>query len=242
MMVWLAVRVVFLVILLRRLGTDTIDVCRGEIARSRLIVPAVMLGAAVLVANRLVPKPVAAAGLLAIDFLFLFFCLRLVRAIQRSGNPADMPEQRLERVLLEFFPPAFAKFVSVDVTVLSHVFAGLKAFVNVVYHTPHSYIGGSKIIMATVVMGAAIVPDAALFWFLLPRHLWWLAALLDILDVWAFLWLLGIYGTMAQRPHEVSPQRIVLRNGILQTVEFDPKDIKEQKLPIHSSWPRSTTG
>jgi len=31
----------------------------------------------------------------------------------------NLPEQRLERALLQFFPPAFAGFVSADITVLS---------------------------------------------------------------------------------------------------------------------------
>jgi hypothetical protein len=121
-----------------------------------------------------------------------------------------------------------------------HSLAALKAFVNVVQHTPHSYIRGSKIIMAAAVMGVAIIPDAVFFRLVLPDKLWWLATLLDIVDVWAFVWLLGIYGTMARRPHEVSSEKVVFRNGILQTVEFDPKDIrgirtvgivKRRKLP-----------
>lgn len=224
---WLVIRFVLIAVAVRRLCFDAIKVRRGEIAATRLIIPALILTAVLSVANHLVPKPVAAAGLLAVDITFLFFCLRFVGAFKKSESDHEMPEQRLERVLLQFFPATFAKVVSADITVLSHSFAGLKAFLNVVHHTPHTYIKGSKIIMAAVVMGAAVIPDAAIFWLLFPHRLWWLATLLDILDVWAFMWLLGIYGTMARRPHEVSQDKVVLRNGILQSVEFDPMDIKE---------------
>lgn len=83
--------------------------------------------------------------------------------------------------------------------------------------------------MAGLLVGAAIIPDAAFFWLLLPHRLWWVAALLDITDIWAFLWLLGIYGTMVKRPHELSPTKVILYNGILQCVEFSPEDIKDVK-------------
>lgn len=223
---WLVIRLALIALLLRKIAVDARHVRRNEIASTRLIIPILILAAALLVANHLVPKPVAAVALLAIDFAFLLFCLKLVRAIQYSRSLNEMPERRLERVLLQFFPPMFAKFVSADITVLSHSLAGLKAFVNVVHHTPHTYLRGSKVIIIAVVMGAAIIPDAVFFWLLFPHHLWWFATLLNLLDIWAFLWLLGIYGTMARRPHEISLQKVVLRNGILQSVEFDPKDIK----------------
>ncbi|HEV7180393.1 MAG TPA: hypothetical protein VGN11_10995, partial [Candidatus Baltobacteraceae bacterium] len=127
--------------------------------------------------------------------------------------------------------------ISTDITVLSRVLFGVRAFINPGRPSPFSYVEGSKIVMVAVIMGVAVVPDAFLFWLLLPHALWWLALALNLLDIWACLWFFGLYGTMVRRPHEVSPERIVLRNGILQTVEIDPGGIEDvRELGIVKRW------
>lgn len=160
-----------------------VAVRRREIASTRLILPGLLLAAALLVANHLIPKPLAVAGLLAIDVLFLIFCLRLARAMRTPEACSEMPEQRLQRVLVQFFPAAFAAFVSADVTVLSHAFAGLKTFVDVAHGSPRSYVKGSKIVIAAVAIGAAIVPDAVFFWLLIPHRAWWVAGGVPLLRI-----------------------------------------------------------
>lgn len=113
---------------------------------------------------------------------------------------------------------------------LSDALRGVRAFIDPGQPQMSTYIHGSKIVMAAVVMTAAIVPDGVLFWLLIPHRLWWIAALSDIADVWTALWLFAIYGSMARLPHEISPEKIVLRNGSRQSIELHPGQIGSATL------------
>lgn len=241
MPVWaIAIRSVLALLLLRRLAADAAGAWRGETPATRLVVPSVVLLAALLVANHLVPRPVAAAALFGLDVAFFAICIGMMRSLRGSAG-SDVPlERRIEGALLAFFPFWFARFAATDVTIVAHAYCGLKAFIDPGAAHAKTYVHGSKIVIAGAIVAASVVPDALFFWLLLPHHLWWLAVLLDVLDVWAVLWLFGIYGTMVRRPHEISPHRVVFRNGILQTVEVEPGrikgarvlgEVKKRKLP-----------
>ena len=230
-MYWLlAFRLVLAGVLIRRLAADGMDVRRGKIPATRLIVPVIILIAALLVANQIVPRAVAAAASISMDVALLGACLWFAASYRHSNGAPSTPELRLEHALSKFFPFWFARLVSAELTILSHAFAGAKAFVDPRRGTMHSYIQGSKIVIAGVVMAVAVVPDAFFFWLLLPHKLWWLAAVLDVLDVWACFWLFGIYGTMVRRPHEIEAHRVVFRNGIWQRVDVDPRVIRHARV------------
>ncbi|HEY5340059.1 MAG TPA: hypothetical protein VIK27_03450, partial [Candidatus Aquilonibacter sp.] len=196
----LGIRLLIGALLLRRLALDGIAVRRGKIPATRLAVPLLLLASALLVANGVLPRPVAIAGLFAIDVAFFAVCFMLVGAIGRSSIARALPEERLEQAFLRFFPLWFARVAATDIIVLLHAFVGLKAFTTSQPVGPYSYVNGSKLVIAGAIIGAAVIPDGVLFWLLLPHGLWWLSLLLDVLDVWAFLWLFGLYGTMIRRP------------------------------------------
>ncbi len=221
-LILLVARLLIGALLLRRLMFDGIAVRRGEIPATRLAVPLLLLAAALLVANGVVPRPVATAGLFAIDLAFFATCFMLVGAIGRSSAAGVPPEEHLEQAFLRFFPVWFARLAATDIIVLSHALVGLRGFLTSLPVDPYSYVNGSKLVVAGAVVAAAVIPDGVLFWLLLPHRLWWLALVLDILDVWAFLWLFGLYGTMIRRPHTITSAGIVLRNGILARVDVDP--------------------
>ena len=207
---WIAIRLTIAALLLRRLVLDALKARTRELPITRLIVPGVVLALALLVANHTVPRPAAAAALFAMDVAFFALCFGLIRSLRSSGEKVQL-EQRIEEALLQFFPFWFARFAATDVTIVIHAVAGVKAFIDPGKVESRSYIHGSKIVIAGAIVALAVVPDAFLFWILLPHRLWWLALVLNVLDVWAVLWLFGIYGTMARRPHSISSERVILR-------------------------------
>lgn len=225
-MTWvLVIRLLLIGLLLRRLAADAVHVRRGAIPATRLAAPAVAIIAAALVLNHLLSRSAVIAALLALDIAILALCVGIVASVSR--RTANFPlTAHLEQSLAKFFPPWFARLAITDIVILSHACAGMRAFVNPGRSGMHTYIHGSKIMMCAVIMAASIVPDAALFWLLIPHKYWWSALLLDVLDVWACLWLFGIYGTMAQQPHELSAEKIVLRNGFWEKVEFHPSIVE----------------
>lgn len=175
-------------------------------------------------ADRLVPRTLALTGLIVADALLFAACIGIVQTLRYSAT-AGSPEERLEDVLAGFFPPWFARLASADITVLTHAVAGMRAFVNPAPATAHSYIHGSKMMIAAIIIALSIVPDAFLFWLVLPARAWWVALSLNVLDVYACLWFFGLYGTMVRRPHEFSREKVLLRNGLCQTVELRPQHI-----------------
>lgn len=221
----LVIRLVLAALLLRRLTVDGVAVRRGALPLTRLAIPALLLIAAILIANGVLPRPTAVAALFVLDIAFLTLCASLAWSFARRADRAQSRSAHLEHVLEKFFPEWFARFAVTDLLILSHASAGIRAFIDPGPPGMRTYIQGSKMGMGAVIMAAAIVPDAVFLALVIPQKMWWLAAALDVLDVWACLWFFGIYGTMVRRPHDISPHKIVLRNGIWETLEINPADI-----------------
>lgn len=227
-MLWLlAIRIVIVALLLWRTGTEFAKVRRKELPVTRLTLPAVVLAASILVANALIPKAAALAVLVAMDAAILIICICMLRALGATGSDGGFLESRLQLVFARFFPEWFARVASADITLIASAGAGLRSFIDPPQASSRTYVHGSKIGMMAVIITLSVVPDGFLLWMLLPHHLWWLALLLDLLDVWACLWLFGLLGTMANRPHDIRANEIVLRNGILQSVRLNAAHIRD---------------
>ena len=123
---------------------------------------------------------------------------------------------------------------------IEHAGEGLRAFLNPPRASALTYVEGSQIPLGAVIVAIAAVPDAFVLWLALPHGLWWLALLVDVLEIWGALWLFGLYGTMARSPHLIADGRVRLHNGALQTLEFERSNvaaaaslgsIRRRKLP-----------
>lgn len=68
------------------------------------------------------------------------------------------------------------------------------------------------------------IPDAFLHHLFLP-HSTTLALAFDALELYAALWVLGFYGSMLRRPHELSAERLIVRMGNLPSKEVALKNI-----------------
>lgn len=225
-MTWLfGVRIVIGGLALARLARDVASAREGRVPVTRCFLPLLALVAVALTAGNLIPRPVAAAGLALADVLFLSFCFALAAALRAGVSERRLPEERLQDVLERFFPPFFARYTSIELTVLRHAFAGVKAFVSPPKPTYASYVNGSPLGLFAMMLVLGAVPDAFLRWVFLPNLAWPIALGLNALELWACLWLFGLYGTMAARPHEISAGGVVLRNGVLGCVRFQPCDI-----------------
>lgn len=225
-MTWpVGVRIVIMLLALRRLGGDIAGIRRNELPATRLVVPLLVLTAALLVANQLVPRAVTIAVSFAVDLALLATCFMLASSLRASAPQVQYQEERLQHAMERFFPSAFARLVSIEVTVYAHITTGLKGLIDPPRPSHASYVNGSKVAMLAIILTLSIVPDAVFLWVLLPHHLWWLAIVLDVLEIWSCGWLFGIYGSMIARPHEIGEERIVFHNGILKRVRIDRSEI-----------------
>jgi hypothetical protein len=222
----LGVRILALGLLLRRIAVDGWMVKRGNIPGTRLLVPGLMFGAVFLVANNVIPRSIATLSLILMDVAVLGACFVIARAVGRSAPEHALFGHNIEATLTTFFPAWFARLASSDLAILSNVAAGIREFVSPGRPAARTYVNGTKVGLLAVVVAISIIPDAVLLWLVVPRALWWFALTLDALDIWACAWLLGLYGSMASNPHDLSRQRVVLHSGVLQSVEFDPATIE----------------
>ena len=110
---------------------------------------------------------------------------------------------------------------------IAHTRAGIEAFLAPSEPNETTYTQGSAIGLLAVMLTLAIIPDAIFLLLVIPRALLWLSVLFGAFDIWSCLWLIALYGSMATSPHELSSERIVLRNGLLQEVEFAPHFVRE---------------
>lgn len=108
---------------------------------------------------------------------------------------------------------------------LRNAAVGLRAFVDPPKPAAMTYVNGAKIATLAVILTIAILPDGFLLWILMPQRLWWLAALIDVADVWTCVWAFAVYGTMVARPHELYGDRIVFHNGALGCAQVNVIEI-----------------
>lgn len=225
-MTWLlGVRIVILLLALRRLSGDVLGVWRGRLPATRLVLPLLLLTAALLIANHLIPRSLVMAALAVIDLVFLAVCFMLVASLRAGAPHLSYREERLQQVFERFFPSAVARVAGLEIVVYAHILAGLKGFINPPAPSPSSYVNGSKIAMVAIILTLSVVPDAFLLWLLLPHHLWWLAIVLDVLEVWSCAWLFGLYGTMIARPHEIHEKHVVFHNGIVKRIRIERGEV-----------------
>jgi len=221
--VWGVVRIILAVLLAIRIGRDAIAALRRKSPGTRLIVPGAALAALFATVGNLLGKSVAGGMLLAVDLLLLFICIRFVRDVRQTGG--EFLEQRLECALLAYFPEILARFMSTELTIMVNALRGIRLFVSPPRSGAESYVGGSKLPIIAMIVTVSVIPDAVLSAMLLPHHLVWLAILSTGLEIWASMWLWGLFGTMASRPHTITSTKIELRNGILAHVALAPAQI-----------------
>lgn len=127
-------------------------------------------------------------------------------------------------------PLGLARFAAREMTLLAHARIGLRAFALPQARCDTSYVGGSKVALGAVILAVSVVPDAVFLLLVIPHAYLLLAVLLSLLDVWAVVWLFGLYGTMVARPHDLSSDLVILHNGLLQSATFSLKYVDDMTV------------
>jgi hypothetical protein len=96
---------------------------------------------------------------------------------------------------------------------------------------PRSYVEKNFLGMFGLVLAIGALPEIPIHHLLIPTRDWLTATAFDFVLVYSSLWVLGIYGVMALRPHEVQSDRIVFHRGPFCHVEI-ARDWIEYAVPI----------
>jgi len=112
---------------------------------------------------------------------------------------------------------------------LRNAWNGLRTVFTPAHGSAQTYVEKNLLGIFGVVLLVGAVAEIPLHHALVPRAHWWIAFLLDALVLYAAAWVLGLYATMAQRPHVLDEDRIVFHRGALGSAEVERNAIEQVK-------------
>ena len=155
----------------------------------------------------------------------LVFAVVLLR---RAGarKPGSALEDDFERVFAQFLPERLAAFVACEVVLL---WEGMRWVARGFRRLPVSGFGYlDQSLIAVLPIAAPTLCIAEIVLAVLLRHQApWIGLSIVGIDIWAILYVFGIYATCQARPHQVASQSVRLEQGILGRCEFDPALVVE---------------
>ena len=160
------------------------------------------------------------------EICVLVFAVALLR---RAGARAagSVLEDHFERVFAQFLPERLAALVARDVVLL---WEGLHWAARRFRPLPVSgfgYLEQSFIAVLPIAAPILCIAEEIVLGVLLRHQALWIRLSVVGLDVWAILYVFGIYATCQARPHQVTSQSVRLEQGIFGRCEFDPALVVE---------------
>jgi hypothetical protein len=154
------------------------------------------------------------------------FALVLLR---RAGAKVagSAPEDHFERVFAQFLPERLAALVAREVVLL---WEGLRWAARRFRPLPVSgfgYLEQSFIAVLPIAAPILCIAEEIVLGVLLRHQVLWIRLSVVGLEIWAILYVFGIYATCQARPHRVTSQSVRLEQGIFGSCEFDPALVVE---------------
>lgn len=100
-----------------------------------------------------------------------------------------------------------------EFAILKSVTTGLRTIVASPAPKGCSYVEKHFLGMLGLVLAVGALPEIPVHHLFIGGRDWPIAVGLDLILVYSALWVLGVYGIMARRPHEVQSQTIVFHHG-----------------------------
>ncbi len=160
------------------------------------------------------------------EICVLVFAVALLR---RAGARAagSALEDHFERVFAQFLPERLAVLVARDAVLL---WEGLRWAGRGFRPLPVSgfgYLEQSFIAVLPIAAPMLCIAEEIMLGALLRHQALWIRLSVVGVDIWAILYVFGIYATCQARPHQVTSQSVRLEQGIFGRCEFDPALVVE---------------
>ena len=104
--------------------------------------------------------------------------------------------------------------------VIASARSGLSATFAAPKPSPFTYVEKNMIGIFGLILLIGFVPDAFFRHLLMPAHLTTLNLAIDLLELLTSLWVSGAYGTMANKPHELSGTTFTMHYGASASIEI----------------------
>lgn len=164
-------------------------------------------------------------GLLVCGAIFeigvlVFAIVLLRRAGARAAGSAL--EDHFERVFALFLPARMASLVAGEVVVLWEGLRWAGRGFRPVRVSGFGYLEQSLIAVLPIAAPVVCFAEEMMLGVLLRHQALWIRLGIVGLDIWAILYVFGIYATCQARPHQVTRESVRLEQGIFGRCEFDP--------------------
>lgn len=132
-----------------------------------------------------------------------------------------------------------------ELAILRSASTGLRTVFAAPVSRAHSYVEKNVLGMFGLVLAVGALPEIPFHHLLIPGRDWLFALALDVAIVYSVLWVLGTYGMMAKRPHEVGPGTFVFHRGPFAHVEVPrayvehTEAVGEERREVRRRYPRA---
>jgi hypothetical protein len=205
---------------------------RGQVPGTRLLLPTVILveglGLVLTSASHIALRLRLGTALL-LELLLLILAVRAWRAAR--GLSCEWPEDRIALAFEAFVPPRAARLMALELVILGSAIR----FISGGFRDPAPpgfSLHRETFLRAMLPALPLLIPaDLFLLHALFPRMTPGLRWLLHLSTIYAVLWMIGLYATLKQRPHQVDGSLVSLHMGLLGSLSF-PRSLLVSAEPL----------
>ncbi len=212
---------ILLLLLALRVLTMIRDWRQGRLAGTRIMLPALILVEGL---GLILTRTSDLALNLRLGTALVLEVLLLILAVGAWRNtrslPRAWPEARIAAAFEAFVPPRAARLMALELVMLGSaicfLFGGFRKPAP-----PGFSLHRETFLRAFLPVLPLLIPtDLFLIHALFPRMAPWLRWFLHVSTVYSVLWMIGLYATLKQRPHQVDETFVSLHMGLLGSLRL----------------------
>jgi hypothetical protein len=219
-MTWL--RYAILLIAAVRIGFVIARLRRAPKSWTQAILPAMILCFA--------PSGSYAIRLIIVETLAFGIAGYAIADFVRNRVPHTLPEDRIAAALSRFFPAFASRWIAAEMIILYYAFYGVFHLFRIPPGPGFGYAAEATIRYLPLIFVVAGPPEVLVLDAVIPVRLALLRLCLHILEVWAFLWIYGLYVSMRLRPHAIEDGVLRVFKGILGSAAIPVEDIRDVEV------------
>jgi|SRR5579859_1015237 len=203
----------------------SICVLRRQLPPGRVLLPAIFF----IELLRISIAGASRAGLIVCAVAFELCLIALAVALLRRTRARDGGEleDHYERVFVQFFPDRLAAFASRELVLLWEGLRWAARGFRSRQVSGFGYLEQSFVALLPIALPILSITDEIVLGILLRNQALWIRLGIIGLDIWAILYVFGIYATCQARPHQITNDLVHLRQGIFGSCQFSPALLTE---------------
>ncbi len=198
------------------------EVLSRKASWGRLLLPALVALELLRVASGAASRVQQQIFVVTLEMAFLIGAVLLVAVRWKKYRSVEHLEDVFEDIFNRFLPLGLSRLAARELVLL---WEGLRwCLRGFRLQTPpgFGYVEQSYIKMLPLLIVMGLLTEGVAYEILMHKHPL-VRMMIHIVEVWAVLWCFGLYATMKLRPHQIGPELVRLRCGLLSSCEFNPR-------------------